>query len=108
MTYYIFRAMKLLHYLVIHKHAKISGKSSTSFKDSTAAHWESFSQPVGQLVFFDKLHASKASVYTALMMSQKTAEGYFAAWGENKHGGEGYFQVHELHEAAVLLKKKYK
>lgn len=97
--------MKLLHYLVSHKHAKISDKSSTSFKDSTAAHRQSFSQLVGQLVFFHKLDASKASAYTALMMPQKIAEGYFAPWGENKHRGEGYFQVHQLHEAAVLLKK---
>lgn len=87
--------MKLLHYLVIHKHAKLSYKSSTSFKDRTAAHRLSFSQPVAQLVFFDKLHASKASAYSALMMPQKIAEGYFAPRGENKHRGEGYFQVHE-------------
>jgi len=78
MTYYIFTAMKLLHYLVIHKHAKVSDKSSTSSKDSTAAHGQSFSPPRGQLVFFDKLHGSKASAYTALTKSQKIAEGYFA------------------------------
>lgn len=96
--------MKLLRYLVIHKHAKLSDKSGTSFNDGTAAHEQSFSQSVGQLVFFDKLHATKASTYTALMKPQKIA-GYFAPWGENKHGGEGYFHVHELHEQAVLLKK---
>lgn len=77
MTYYIFRAMKLLRYLVIHKHAKLSDKSGTSFNDGTAAHEQSFSQSVGQLVFFDKLHATKASTYTALMKPQKIA-GYFA------------------------------
>lgn len=71
MTYYVFRAMNLLHYLVIHKHVKLSDQSSTSFKDSTAARWKSFSQPVGQLFFLDKLHASKAIAYAALMNSQK-------------------------------------
>lgn len=104
MTYYTFRAMKLLHYLVIHKHAKISDKSSTSFKDSTAVCWQSFSQPVGQLIFFDKLCAREASAHTALMMPQKITA-YFAPLGKNKHGSEGYFQVHELHETAVLPKK---
>lgn len=104
MTYYTFRAMKLLHYLVIHKQAKISDKSSTSFKDSSAAHWQSFSQPMGQLVSFDKLRARKASAHTALMMPQKIT-GYFAPLGENKHRSEDYFQAHELHEAAVSPKK---
>lgn len=55
--------MKPLHHLVIHKCAKISDKSNPSFKDSTATHWQSFSQPVAQLVFFDKLHVSRASAY---------------------------------------------
>lgn len=72
MTYYIFRAMNLLHYLVIRKHVKISDQSSTRFKDSTAARWKSFSLPVGQLFFLDKLHASKTIAYAALMNSQKT------------------------------------
>lgn len=82
---------------------RLSDKSRTIFTDGTAAHRQSFSQPVGQLVSFEKLHASEASAYTALMMPQKIA-GYFAPWGENKHGGEGYFQVQELHEAADVPK----
>lgn len=95
--------MKLLHYLVLPKHAKIKWQIQDYLYTRYCCSLAVISQPVGQLVSFDKLHASEASAYTALMMPQKIA-GYFAPWGENKHGGEGYFQVQELHGAADVPK----
>ena len=96
--------MTLLCSLIIHKHAKIRDKSSTRFKDSTAAHWQLCSQAVGQGVFLDKLHVSKASACTALRMPQKQQE---VTWhlevGINTEL-KVIFRCRKVAEAAVLLK----
>lgn len=101
MTYYIFRAMTLLCSLIIHKHAESRDKSSTRFKDSTAAHWQLCSQAVEQGVFLEKLHVSKAS---AVRMPHKYQE---VTWhlevGINMEL-KVIFRCRKAAEAAVLLK----
>lgn len=90
--------------LIIHKHAKIRDKSSTTFKDSTAACWQLCSQAVGQRVFLDKLHVSKASTRTAVRMPQKWQEVTWHLEVGTNIELKVIFRCRKVSEAAGLLK----